>query len=72
MLTLHSGRMLKRELEAREMSDNKLALALRLPWSCIIDLLKVCVVIPWKPHLQAEGRKLLECWNHRSPQQAAK
>lgn len=39
MLVAHPGRILKRELEAREMSANKLALALRLPSSRIIDIL---------------------------------
>jgi addiction module HigA family antidote len=31
MLTVHPGRILKRELAARELSANKLALALRVP-----------------------------------------
>ena len=31
MLAVHPGRILKRELAAREMSANKLALALRVP-----------------------------------------
>ncbi|GLU28267.1 MULTISPECIES: HigA family addiction module antitoxin [Brucella/Ochrobactrum group] len=39
MLVVHPGRILKRELETREMSANKLALALRLPSSRIIDIL---------------------------------
>lgn len=39
MLVVHPGRVLKRELEAREMSANKLALALRLPSSRIVDIL---------------------------------
>jgi antitoxin HigA-1 len=39
MLVVHPGRILKRELETREISANKLALALRLPSSRIIDIL---------------------------------
>lgn len=39
MLVVHPGGVLKRELEAREMWANKLVLALRLPSSCIIDIL---------------------------------
>ncbi|WP_420959527.1 HigA family addiction module antitoxin [Brucella sp. IR073] len=39
MLAVHPGRILKRGLEARDMSVNKLALALRLPSSRIVDIL---------------------------------
>lgn len=39
MLPLHPGRILKRELEARELSANRLALALRLPSGRITDIL---------------------------------
>ena len=39
MLPIHPGRILKRELEARELSANRLALALRLPSGRITDIL---------------------------------
>ncbi len=39
MLPVHPGRILKRELAARELSANRLALALRLPSSRITDIL---------------------------------
>lgn len=39
MKPVHPGRILKRELEAREMSANRLALALRLPSGRITDIL---------------------------------
>lgn len=39
MLPVHPGRILKRELEARELSANRLALALRLPSGRITDIL---------------------------------
>lgn len=39
MLAVHPGRILKRELEARKMSANRLALALRLPSGRIVDVL---------------------------------
>ncbi|MGE0499505.1 MAG: HigA family addiction module antitoxin [Rhizobiaceae bacterium] len=39
MLAIHPGRILKRELEARTMSANRLALALRLPSGRITDIL---------------------------------
>ncbi|PYE87982.1 HigA family addiction module antitoxin [Phyllobacterium leguminum] len=39
MLAVHPGEMLKEELEAREMSANKLALALRLPSSRIVSII---------------------------------
>lgn len=39
MLPVHPGRILKRELVAREMSANRLALALRLPSGRITDIL---------------------------------
>ena len=39
MLAVHPGRILKRELEARAMSANRLALALRLPSGRITDIL---------------------------------
>jgi antitoxin HigA-1 len=38
MLPIHPGRILKRELEARELSANRLALALRLPSGRITDI----------------------------------
>lgn len=38
MKPVHPGRILKRELEAREMSANRLALALRLPSGRITDI----------------------------------
>ncbi|MDQ2634630.1 MAG: HigA family addiction module antitoxin [Pseudomonadota bacterium] len=39
MLPIHPGRILRRELEARELSANRLALALRLPSGRITDIL---------------------------------
>ncbi len=39
MIAVHPGRILKRELEARTLSANKLALALRLPSGRITDIL---------------------------------
>jgi addiction module HigA family antidote len=39
MLPVHPGRILKRELAARDMSANRLALALRLPSGRITDIL---------------------------------
>jgi len=39
MMPVHPGRILKRELLAREMSANRLALALRLPSGRITDIL---------------------------------
>jgi addiction module HigA family antidote len=39
MLPIHPGRILKREREARELSANQLALALRLPSGRITDIL---------------------------------
>lgn len=38
-MPVHPGRLLKRELAAREMSANRLALALRLPSGRITDIL---------------------------------
>jgi antitoxin HigA-1 len=39
MMPIHPGRILKRELTARDMSANRLALALRLPSGRITDIL---------------------------------
>lgn len=39
MIPVHPGRILKRELMARELSANRLALALRLPSGRITDIL---------------------------------
>ncbi len=39
MLAVHPGRILRRELEARGMSANRLAIALRLPSGRITDIL---------------------------------
>jgi addiction module HigA family antidote len=39
MIAVHPGRILRRELEARELSANRLALALRLPSGRITDIL---------------------------------
>ena len=39
MNAIHPGRILKRELQARELSANKLALALRVPAGRIIQIL---------------------------------
>ncbi|MCO5164293.1 MAG: HigA family addiction module antitoxin [Mesorhizobium sp.] len=39
MLAVHPGRILKRELDARGMSANRLAIALRLPSGRITDIL---------------------------------
>ena len=39
MMPIHPGRVLKRELQARELSANRLAIALRLPSGRITDIL---------------------------------
>jgi len=39
MIPVHPGRILRRELEARNLSANRLALALRLPSGRITDIL---------------------------------
>ena len=39
MVPIHPGRILRRELEARSLSANRLALALRLPSGRITDIL---------------------------------
>lgn len=39
MIAVHPGRILKRELQARKLSGNRLALALRLPSGRITDIL---------------------------------
>ena len=39
MIAVHPGRILKRELTARELSANRLALSLRLPSGRITDIL---------------------------------
>lgn len=39
MMAVHPGRILKRELEARDLSANKLAISLRLPSGRITDIL---------------------------------
>lgn len=39
MLPVHPGRLLKRELESRQLSANRLAIALRLPSGRITDIL---------------------------------
>jgi len=39
MLPVHPGRVLKRELEARKLSANRLAIALRLPSGRITEIL---------------------------------
>ncbi len=39
MMAIHPGRILKRELEARDLSANKLAISLRLPSGRITDIL---------------------------------
>ena len=39
MMAVHPGRILKRELVARDLSANRLALALRLPSGRITDIL---------------------------------
>ena len=39
MLAVHPGRILKRELESRSLSANRLSLALRLPSGRITDIL---------------------------------
>lgn len=39
MVPVHPGRLLKRELEARQLSANRLAIALRLPSGRITDIL---------------------------------
>jgi len=39
MLPIHPGRILKRELQARDLSANRLALALRLPSGRVTDIL---------------------------------
>ena len=39
MVPIHPGRILRRELDARDLSANRLALALRLPSGRITDIL---------------------------------
>lgn len=39
MLAVHPGRILRRELDARQLSANRLAIALRLPSGRITDIL---------------------------------
>lgn len=39
MISIHPGRVLKRELAARELSANQLALALSVPSGRIVDIL---------------------------------
>jgi len=39
MVPVHPGRILKRELDARDLSANRLAIALRLPSGRITDIL---------------------------------
>lgn len=39
MIAIHPGRILKRELKARDLSANQLALSLRLPSGRITDIL---------------------------------
>ena len=39
MLPIHPGRILKRELQERDLSANRLALALRLPSGRVTDIL---------------------------------
>lgn len=39
MMAVHPGRILKRELEARDLSANRLAISLRLPSGRITDIL---------------------------------
>ncbi|CAN5388086.1 HigA family addiction module antitoxin [soil metagenome] len=39
MIAVHPGRILKREMQARKLSGNRLALALRLPSGRISDIL---------------------------------
>ena len=42
----HPGRLLKRELEARRLSANRLALALGVPSACVTDILNGRCSIP--------------------------
>ncbi len=39
MIAVHAGRILKRELEARELSANRLAIELKLPSGSITDII---------------------------------
>lgn len=39
MIAVHPGRILKRELTARDLSANRLSIALRLPSGRIVDIL---------------------------------
>ncbi|MBW2012000.1 MAG: HigA family addiction module antidote protein [Deltaproteobacteria bacterium] len=39
MKPIHPGRILKREIEARKLTANKLALSLRVPSGCITQIL---------------------------------
>ena len=62
MKAIHPGRILKRELNARNLSANKLALALRVPSGRITQILN------GKRGITAESALRLSCYFGNSPQ----
>lgn len=62
MNAIHPGRILKRELKARDLSANKLALALRVPSGRIIQILN------GKRGISAESALRLSLFFRNSPQ----
>ena len=55
MLPVHPGRVLKRELAARGLSANRLALALRVPSGRITDILNGKRGVRRRPHCGSGG-----------------
>lgn len=62
MKAIHPGRILKRELGARNLSANKLALALRVPSG------RITQIINGKRGITAESALRLSCYFGNSPQ----
>ena len=62
MKAIHPGRILRRELNARNLSANKLALALRVPSGRITQILN------GKRGITAESALRLSCYFGNSPQ----
>ena len=62
MKAIHPGRILRRELNARDLSANKLALALRVPSGRITQILN------GKRGITAESALRLSCYFGNSPQ----
>ncbi len=62
MKPIHPGRILKRELQARNISANRLALALRVPSG------RISQIINQKRGISAETALRLACYFGNSPQ----